>query len=338
MRSCLACVALILSASAVHAQSYKAGDKVMVKSWDVTLGESGKEVKTRVQLGDIFTVTKVNGDWLWVGQGWIAKRDVVRYDQAIAYFTAKIRSDPSDRRNYHNRAWAYEVMGEHDKAIADEGETIRLDADDAENLGVDYNSRGCMWRNKGELDIAIADFNEAIRNKPNYPDAHFNRGRSWRMKGEYDKAISDLNEAIRLDTKDTGNYAERGTSWEARGNYDKALADYNQAIKVDSKDSAGFASLAWLLATCPDEKFRDGAKAVGSATKACELDNWTDADDADTLAAAYAEKGDFDSAVKWETNALDLKLNPWSDNKPTDLHARLELYKSGKPYREELKK
>jgi tetratricopeptide (TPR) repeat protein len=333
MRLCLACVAFLLSASAVHAQSYKAGDKVMVKNWNVTLGESGKEVNTRIELGDIFTVTKTNGDWLWVGTGWIAKSDVVPYDQAIAYFTGQIRRDSSDSRNYHNRALAYESIGDLDKAISDEGEAIRL-----EPQAPYYSGRGDLWHYKGEYDIAISDYNEAIRYDPKTGIYYSNRGSVWRHKRNYDKAIADFNEAIRLDPKYVSAFDNRGDAWKDKGNYDKAIADYNQALKTDPKDSGGYCSRAWIWATCPDEKFRDGAKAVESATKACDFDNWTDADDVDTLAAACAEKGDFDSAVKWETKSLELKLQLWSDKKPEDLKARLELYKSGKPYREELKK
>ena len=66
------------------------------------------------------------------------------------------------------------------------------------------------------------------------------------------------------------------------------------------------------------------------ATKACQLSEWKDIDALDTLAAAYAESGDFADAVKWQTKARDLA--PANDK--ADLQSRLGLYQAHKPYRE----
>ncbi len=74
-------------------------------------------------------------------------------------------------------------------------------------------------------------------------------------------------------------------------------------------------------------------KAIEYAKRACELTNWENAGNIDTLAAAYAEAGDFDSAVKWETQYLtSLSLSP-SD--ASDGQARLALYQAHKPYHED---
>jgi hypothetical protein len=92
--------------------------------------------------------------------------------------------------------------------------------------------------------------------------------------------------------------------------------------------------LARLQATYPAAEFRDGAKAVENATKACELTDWNNADYLDTLAASYAEVGDFDSAVKRQKEAIDLLTEDASAESLSNYESRLNLYQSGKPYRE----
>ena len=94
----------------------------------------------------------------------------------------------------------------------------------------------------------------------------------------------------------------------------------------------GYHALAWLWATCPEESFRDGKRAVDLATRGCKLAEWKDAHMLDTLAAAYAEVGDFDKAVEWQAKANRLFVNADDRKKGED---RLYLYQHRKPYREE---
>jgi hypothetical protein len=89
--------------------------------------------------------------------------------------------------------------------------------------------------------------------------------------------------------------------------------------------------LARIWAVCPEAKVRNGVKAVEYAKKACELTEWNDANDIDTLAAACAEAGNFDDAVKWEHKYLDFPL--YSNDE--DATWRLNLYEQKKPYHEE---
>jgi len=104
-------------------------------------------------------------------------------------------------------------------------------------------------------------------------------------------------------------------------------------VRVDPDHALAFNGLAWLRATCLVAEFRDGAKAVEHASKACELTNWKKAHYVGTLAAAYAETGDFDSAVKQQKKAIDL-LTEEEEELRTDFEERLKLFQSGKPYRE----
>jgi hypothetical protein len=93
-----------------------------------------------------------------------------------------------------------------------------------------------------------------------------------------------------------------------------------------------YTTLAWRLATCPAEKFRDGKRAIQMATKACELAEWDSSWKLHTLAAAYAEAGQFDEAVRYARRALE---DPAYRSRADDeFRQRLELYKQKKPYRE----
>ena len=85
------------------------------------------------------------------------------------------------------------------------------------------------------------------------------------------------------------------------------------------------------MATCPEPKYRDGKRAVEHATKACELSEWNESNAITTLAASHAEAGDFDAAVKWQTKANGLYVDP--DDK-REGEERLKLYREKKPYRE----
>jgi nucleotide-binding universal stress UspA family protein len=101
---------------------------------------------------------------------------------------------------------------------------------------------------------------------------------------------------------------------------------------VNPRDAGAYNSYAWLLATCPDDRLRDGKKGVAFARKACELWGWEDPSGLDTLAAAYAEDGQFDEAVKWQKRALEVL--GYSGRQGEAARLRLELYQAGRPYRD----
>lgn len=97
-----------------------------------------------------------------------------------------------------------------------------------------------------------------------------------------------------------------------------------------SDDALNANSLAWLLATCPDAQVRDGRRAVELARQVCESTAWENPSYLDTLAAAYAECGDFTEAVKWSTKAVELS----SDAERQPLEETLRILKNGQPIRE----
>ncbi len=174
-------------------------------------------------------------------------------------------------------------------------------------------------------------------------DKHFFRAREWKKKGEYQKALEDYDAAIRLSPNDAYAHNERGELYCKFQTFDKAITDLSEAIKLFPDHSPAWNSyqeksdklaewtsqLAWVYATCPKDEFRNGVKAIELANQACELTNWRSARPLQVLAAGFAENGEYEKAVEWQTKACDLL--PEEDREPQQ--AILLMYRERKPFR-----
>jgi hypothetical protein len=100
--------------------------------------------------------------------------------------------------------------------------------------------------------------------------------------------------------------------WHIHINQARILAQCEELIRRYPDLIEAHERRAWILATCPDSRLRDGKLAVAEATRAAELTNAQEEGAViigeelfATLAAAYAEAGDFASAVRWEQRQLE---------------------------------
>ena len=158
------------------------------------------------------------------------------HDKAIADYTEAIRLAPKDAEAYYNRGTSYVNRGEYDEAIADLTEAIRFNPKNTDA----FCNRGLAYSHKGEHDKAIADYTEAIRLVPSNAIAYTNRGADYGIKGEYDKAIADSTEAIRLDPKRAKAFHVRGFAYRDRGEHDNAIADFTEAIGLNPNDAVAY--------------------------------------------------------------------------------------------------
>ena len=296
--------------------------------------KAGDKARSKVTRGIPLEVRDVNSEWLWVSwvaAGWIKKENVTTPDKAIEAFTAQIRQNPQDSGAYYARGNTWHEKGEFDIAIKDFSDAITLNPKGATAY---YMARSNCWRRKKNVDKTLDDLTEAIRLDPKNASAYNARADAWVKKTEFDKAIMDASEAVRLSPEFEYAYAIRAAAWAGKRDFEKALSDCNEAIRINPKSGEGYQLMAELLAICPNAAHRNGQKAVEYATKACERTNWKVADCLDTLAAAYAETGDFTKAVEWQTKAISGAVQ----KDTAEFQERLDIYKSGKPYRDEPRK
>jgi len=98
-----------------------------------------------------------------------------------------------------------------------------------------YYHRGTKLLKLGgeNLDLAVADFTEAIQLRPDYGAAYFNRGTAYLSREDYDRAIADIDKAIEIEPPDNFSYYQnQGLAYSRKGDYDRAIADYNKAIEA----------------------------------------------------------------------------------------------------------
>ena len=294
------------------------------------------------------------------GRIWIEKED---WEHALADLNAAIRLAPDDARNHHLRALVLFQKKQFGPAIAGFSEAIRLDP----GFAAAYRDRGLAWDARRFFDNAFDDLSEAIRldpenialvmtrakvcatrgrhtqamadyawvlqRRPTDPTVYIARGEALLLDLQSEAAIAEYTKALEVDPKATQALILRAKAWNRHFQYGRAIDDYAEAIRRAPDDPAPRRALAWLLATCRDQAFRDGPRAVQEGTMACELTHWNSAECLDALSAACAEAGDFPSAVKWESRAV--KLLPPRDKAQLRLYiARQSMYEFKHPYRD----
>jgi tetratricopeptide (TPR) repeat protein len=271
----------------------------------------------------------VSGALTMRGNAYAGKGDL---DHALRDYDEAIRVDPQNVLAWNNRGNVYARKNQRDKSTRDYSEAIRLNP----NLEQAYCNRAIDYMAAGNMNKALADLTEAIRINPKFAEAYSRRSVALMQLKRGNEALADAQTAVTLRPESSEAYLFRGRLRLARHEFAEARADFERTFQlVREPDRDVLNEVAWFYATCPDASGRDGKRAIELATKACELSQWKDAHILDTLAAAYAEAGDFNQATKWQSQASN-PPDPLAKIR-SEMRQRLDLYRKHRPYRAEAK-
>lgn len=230
---------------------------------------------------------------------------------------------------YFLRASIYAQEKQYDKALND----LNLALGNDPNFSDAIRLKAFVYLEMENFPEAIRNFELLLKNSPDDPQKTSHLAYAWAKSGDLNNAIEILNEALKKSKDDIDLLRNRADIYLMYGKWNEAIADYNTLLKLEPEDSGVLNNFAWLLATSPEANVRNGKKALEYGLKASELTLYKESHILSTLAAAYAELGQFDKAREWSAKSIQLGEK---DKMPRidDLRNELKSYKENKPWRE----
>jgi protein O-mannosyl-transferase len=225
-----------------------------------------------------------------------------RQAEATNYLGKVLRADPNDATAHGDMGLALIELKKYDEAIGQISEQIRLQP----GLPAAYANLGKAYSAQGNSDEAVNCYLTALKLNPNYAAGHYYLGKEYLKRGAVDDAISHLKQAAECDPSTITFHLDLAAVYSSQQDAARAIAEYRAALRLNPDALEALNNLAWILATTSDARLRNGAEAVKLGLHACEVTSWQQTLLIGTLAAAYAEAGDFDKAVETAQKACDL--------------------------------
>ncbi|MGI9458235.1 MAG: tetratricopeptide repeat protein, partial [Aeoliella sp.] len=252
-------------------------------------------------------------------------RTMGEYDKALTQFNKVLELQPDELLTFVHRAEVYLRSGRFDEALADADAVL-----EKQPLVLAHRIRAEVLANMNRLQEAIEEMERVSASVPNDVELKMQLALYYQVDDHPHKAVEVYDQILEQDSDNALVVRSRGDAYLTIGEHASAIADFETALELLPDDPALLNNLAWVLATSPDDKVRDGKRAVELATKACELTDYNKPHILSTLAAAFAESGDFETAIEWSQKAVDMD----DSEQEEQLAKELASYQGGQPWRE----
>lgn len=239
-------------------------------------------------------------------------------------FETAIEYNPNNWRMHHNLAIALAMKGAYVRAIQEFSSAIDLNTEYPNS----YFNRAELYFELAQYSQAMDDYTHAIALDGSDPQYFNSRGHCRFMTELYEDAVDDYIRATELASDSAAYATDLADAYQYLGRWEQATAAYRQAVAINSKYPRAYQNAAWLMATCPNPKFRNVELAMSAAKKVIELSGERSSQTLDTLAAATAASGRHREAADLQQQAVQLASR---EDQP-EMSQRLELYQAGKNY------
>jgi protein O-mannosyl-transferase len=202
------------------------------------------------------------------------------------------------------------------------------------SLALIHDSLGNVLARKGQLDDAIIHLQQATQLRPDFPDAHYNLGILLFQKGDLDGAIAEWRTTLSLHPYDAGAHTSLANALVHKRQLREAADHYEKALRSEPDSILALNNLAWLMSAGPDDSLRNDTLAVELAKKANAMSNDSNAVFLRTLAAAYAQAGEFDRAIEIAQHASELAKAHGQQRVIRELAEDVDLYQRHAPLRD----
>jgi len=284
--------------------------------------EAVAELKTSLEMKADYPNTYVVLANILSGQG--------KVQEAAELYRKAIDLNPNYFQAHNNLGVALRRLGQHDEALIHYKRAVAI-------YPIYYqahNNIGSVLNYKGEYDEAIRHFEKAVEVNPRVTSAHYNWGVALMNLGRADEGIVHFRKAVEIAPRYDEAHCALGAALAHRGKAREGIGHLRQAIEINPQYLQAYSSLALILATDPDPALRSGREAVRLAETACKKTDYGNAAFLDCLAAAYAETGRFDDAVRTAEKALAIARQQKLTALAPQIETHLGLFRKRQPVRQ----
>jgi len=202
------------------------------------------------------------------------------------------------------------------------------------NNDVAENNLGIVYLRKGNLDEAISLLQAAVDLRPDNSPAHENLAKALLQKGHVTDALIHYRKLLELQPDNIEVHNIVGTVLIQQGRIREGVEEWQKVLEIQPDNGNALSNVAWVLATSPDDSLRDGAKAVQLAEQAMRISGRRIPVLFRTLAAAYAEGGQFSEAIQTAQQGIELANTQGNSELATELSGNIALYQERRPLRD----